>query len=65
MSRAVATRPTGMAAAILSRPSLSRACATISVSTQPGATALTVISRFASSTASDFTNEIIAPFDAA
>jgi hypothetical protein len=37
----------------------------ISVSTQPGATALTVIPSGPSSEASDFVNEMIAPFVAA
>ena len=46
-------------------PSPASAGSHISVSTHPGATLLTVMSRFASSMQSDFTKEIIAPFDAA
>ena len=65
MSRALAMRPIGMDAAARSRPPASITAATISVSTQPGATLFTVIPRGASSIASDFTNEIVAPFAAA
>jgi hypothetical protein len=48
-----------------SRPPACIAGAVISVSTHPGATQFTVTPAGASSTASDFTNEIIAPLLAA
>ncbi len=63
-SSAVAIRPTGMVAAIRSRPPSPKADQLISVSTQPGATQLTVTSG-AHSTHSDFTKAIIAPLVAA
>jgi hypothetical protein len=61
----VATRPIGIVAAIRSFPPAAYGFADISVSTHPGATAFTVMSRPASSMHTDFTKEIIAPFDAA
>jgi len=54
-----------MFASIRPRPSAANGRATASVSTHPGATLFTVMSRSPSSTASDFTKEIMAPFDAA
>jgi hypothetical protein len=55
----------GMFASIRARPPSAYGSSVISVSTQPGATQFTVMSRFASSMHSDFTKEIIAPFEAA
>src|SRR6185369_4538751 len=64
MSSAVAIRRRGIAASALSRPSPERASAVMSVSTHPGATALTRISG-ASSVDHDLVAEIIAPLLAA
>src|SRR5262245_37818456 len=65
MSRGAAIRRSGIPAAIRSRPPLANGSAHISVSTQPGATLFTVMPRAPSSGASDLTNEITAPFEAA
>src|SRR5687767_6333196 len=64
MSIAEAIRPIGIVRRIRSFASPPNAGTDMSVSTQPGATELTVMSRGASSIANDFTNEMIAPFDA-
>src|SRR5688572_22439064 len=63
MSRGDATRPIGIDLPMRALPSPTYADSAISVSTQPGATLFTVIPRGASSMHSDFTYEIIAPFD--
>src|ERR1041385_3447365 len=66
ISSGVATRPSGMILLIASCVALSAsASVVISVSTQPGATQLTLIPKPPNSGASDFVNEICPPFDAA
>src|SRR5690606_6491302 len=64
-SSADAMRPSGMPAAMRSRPPPANGTAHISVSTQPGATQFTVLPRGASSIAMLLTNEITAPLVAA
>ena len=63
-SSTVATRPSGIDASMRSRPA-AMGFATISVSTQPGATQLTVMPRGASSTATLLVRAIIAALVAA
>ena len=58
-------RPTGMPFAMRSLPPSRNGSSHISVSTQPGATAFTVMPCGATSTATDLTKAIMAPFDAA